>query len=197
MKVLIISFGTFIAADGSRVEKNIGQKISARILADWTRSDCQLLSLHLPANPKIIKSAIKKMMGAHVPNFIFCLGHAKGYQEIIIETSYFNNFVPRLQSEKKHGGTITSSGQWSYQTNFKNLYELIRQLNIKGIPSALHSGLVGMDYLCNLTAYLIHFYVSQRKNNFSGALLLHVPPEDTMPINISLAGVKKIINSLI
>lgn len=197
MKVLLISFGEFIASDGTMVRKNIGQEIVGRILAGWQKNDCQVLSLRLPVDPEIVKSSIKKIIEVYEPNFAFCFGHAKGYNKLTIETRYFNTFTPRTDKEKKYRGPIEITGADYYSTRFVGLNMLSRRIIEQGIPVFVHGSRIGMDYLCNFTAYYIHFLASQRSDGLPNGLLFHIPPKETMPLDASAAGVKIAIDYLI
>jgi pyrrolidone-carboxylate peptidase len=196
MKVLLVSFGPFMAKDGTWVKQNITRRITTDLAINWQRIDCDLTVLRLSSSLEVTREALVKSLIAYHPDLVLCLGHAKGYKALTLETRFFNRFSARLESERKLDGPIEASGAAYYDTNVPCVAGLVKYLQSCDIPAIAHCGPEGMDYLCNFAGYVVAHSANTRPGGKFSYLLIQIPSKDDLPYEISLEGIRRAIHFL-
>jgi pyrrolidone-carboxylate peptidase len=98
--------------------------------------------------------------------------------------------------KRKHkSGTIKSSGNDFYLTNV-DVSKIKDHLKKKNIPAKIHNGAKGMNFLCNFAGYLSAYHCC-KSNSKARHLFIHVPAPEAIPYDVSLRGIKEIIDFLI
>lgn len=188
-RILLTGYGPF-----AYVEENVTEKIVRTIEKDWNYEEVTLKILVMPVEWVKVKELLEDTVISYEPNIIISMGHAESYKAITLEARYFNEAAgPDNKGEIRFGGIIRLDGEVSYQSNFP-LEELKNYLKENGIPTVIHDGLDGMTYLCNFAGYNVAYLCSKNTSKKVYYLFVHVPSPEDLDFDISLKGIRMIID---
>jgi pyrrolidone-carboxylate peptidase len=197
MKLLLTGFGSFKKKNKPEVRENISEKIIREILKNKKRKDrARTSGIIMPVEWQAAEKILERHFFNFSPDIVISMGHASGYKALTLEKKYFNIAKGLDNKKSKHkSGIIKSNGNDFYLTNI-DVSKTKRHLERKNIPTKIHGGKMGMKYLCNFAGYLSAYH-SKTLNQKTKYIFIHIPAPEDIPYNISLRGVKEIINFLI
>ena len=196
MKVLLAGYGSFKKENEPEVKENISAKIIQEILKSRKKSGVQIGGIVMPVEWQAAEEIFERYFFDCSPDLVISMGHASGYTALTLEKKYFNIAKGLDNKKRKHkSGIIKPSGNDFYLTNI-DISKIGNHLKRKGIPAKIHNGKKGMNFLCNFAGYLSAYYCC-KSNQKAKYLFIHVPAPEDIPYNVSLRGIKEIIDFLI
>lgn len=190
-RILLTGYGPFKDA-----KENITEKIINEIEKDWNSNRATLKTLVMPVEWVKAKKLLESALSDLKPHIAVSMGHALSYKSITLEARYFNQTDKRDNRGNFYYKNIRLNGKHSYRSNMP-LEELKSYLTRNGVPASIHDGVNGMTYLCNFAGYNVAYLCSKDPSRKTYHLFVHVPSPEDLDFEISLKGIRLIIDFVI